>query len=64
MVRKRGTIELLSVTLCQTNETKNTVRDEEPQSDQPTVTGTLYLQQWAVNRLDDTQTITITITPA
>ncbi|MGO8684459.1 MAG: hypothetical protein ACLQUT_07775 [Thermoleophilia bacterium] len=53
----------LTVTLRQTKEMQNTVRHEEPQSDQPTVIGTLYLQKWAVNRLDDPETITVTITP-
>jgi hypothetical protein len=55
-------VESLTVTLRQTKETKNTVRYEGPQSDQPAVTGTFYLQQWAVNRLDDPQTITVTVT--
>jgi hypothetical protein len=27
------------------------------------VIGTLYLQKWAVHRLDDPETITVTITP-
>jgi hypothetical protein len=38
-------MEPLTVTLHQTKETKNTVRYEEPESDQPTVIGTLYLQK-------------------
>jgi len=57
-------MEPLTVTLRQTKETKNTVRYEEPESDQPTVIGTLYLQKWAVRRLDDPETITVTIAPA
>jgi hypothetical protein len=57
-------MEPLTVTLRQTKETKNTVRYEEPESDQPTVIGTLYLQKWAVHRLDDPETISVTITPA
>jgi hypothetical protein len=31
-------------------------------SDQPTVVGTLYLQKWAAHRLEDPETITVTIT--
>ncbi len=40
---------------------KNTVRYEEPESDQPTVIGTLYLQKWAAHRLEDPETLTVTI---
>ena len=49
------------MTLKRAKETKNTVRYEEPESDQPTVIGTLYLQKWAVHRLDDAETISVTI---
>jgi hypothetical protein len=52
------------VTLRQTRETKNAVRYEEPESDQPTVIGTLYLQKWAAHRLDDPETITVIVAPA
>ncbi|MGO8683315.1 MAG: hypothetical protein ACLQUT_01840 [Thermoleophilia bacterium] len=52
-------MESLIVTLRQTKETKNTVRYEEPESDQPTVIGTLCQPKWAVHRLEDSQTITI-----
>jgi hypothetical protein len=55
-------MEPLTVTLRQTKETKNTVRYEGPQSDQPAVIGTLYLQKWAVHRLEDPETITVTVT--
>ena len=51
------------VTLRRAKETKNTVRYEEPESDQPLVIGTLYLQKWAAHRLDDPETITVTIAP-
>jgi hypothetical protein len=39
-------MEPLQVTLRRARETKNTVRYEEPESDQPIVSGTLYVQQW------------------
>jgi hypothetical protein len=55
-------MEPLHVSLRRTRETKNTVRYEEPESDQPTVIGTLYLQKWAAHRLDDPETIDVTIT--
>ena len=47
--------------LRRTKETKNTVRYEEPESDQPIVIGTLYVQKWAAKRLEDPETITVTI---
>ena len=54
-------MEPMQVTLRRTKETKNTVRYEEPESDQPLVIGTLYLQKWALHRLGDPETITVTI---
>ena len=39
-------MEPLQVTLRRAKETKNTVRYEEPESDQPLVIGTLYVQKW------------------
>ncbi|HEY5473651.1 MAG TPA: hypothetical protein VIK32_10720 [Candidatus Limnocylindrales bacterium] len=54
-------MEPLQVTLRRTKETKNTVRYEEPESDQPIVIGTLYVQKWAAKRLEDPETITVTI---
>ena len=54
-------MEPLEVTLNRARETKNTVRYEEPESDQPLVIGTLYLQKWALHRLDDPETITVTV---
>ena len=57
-------MEPLKVTLRRAKETKNTVRYEEPESDQPLVIGTLYVQKWAVHRLEDPETITVTITPS
>ena len=35
-----------------------------PESDQPLVIGTLYVHKWAVKRLEDPETITVTIAPA
>ena len=54
-------MERMTIRLSRARETKNTVRYEEPESDQPTVIGTLYLQKWAVHRLEDPETITVTI---
>ncbi len=54
-------MEPLKVTSNRARETKNTVRYEEPESDQPLLIGTLYLQKWAAHRLEDPQTITVTI---
>jgi hypothetical protein len=51
----------LTIRLSRAKETKNTVRFEEPDSDQPAVVGTLYLQKWAFHRLEDPETITVTI---
>jgi hypothetical protein len=57
-------MEPLKVTLNRARETKNTVRYEEPETDQPLVVGTLYVHKWAVKRLADPEVITVTITPA
>jgi len=54
-------MEPVKLTLQRAKETKNTVRYEEPESDQPTVIGTLYVQKWAVHRLEDPDVITVTI---
>jgi hypothetical protein len=54
-------MEAVKLRLSRAKETKNTVRYEEPASDQPTVIGTLYVQKWAVHRLEDPETITVTI---
>jgi hypothetical protein len=52
------------VTLNRARETKNTVRYEEPETDQPLVIGTLYVHKWAVKRLEDPEVITVTIAAA
>jgi hypothetical protein len=54
-------MEPLQVTLRRVKETKNTVRYEESESDQPPVIGTLYVQKWAVHRLEDPEMLTVTI---
>ena len=54
-------MEELTIRLSRAKETKNTVRFEEPESDQPAAVGTLYLQKWAFHRLEDPETITVTI---
>jgi hypothetical protein len=57
-------MEPLKATLTKARETKNTVRYEEPETDQPLVIGTLYVHKWANKRLADPETITVTIAPA
>jgi hypothetical protein len=54
-------MEPLQVRLQRTKETKNTVRYEERESPEPMVIGTLYVQKWAVHRLEDPDVITVTI---
>ncbi len=54
-------MEPLKVTLHRAKETKNTVRFEEPESGDPPIIGTLYRQKWATRRLEDPETITVTI---
>lgn len=54
-------MEPLQVTLRRVKETKNTVRYEEPESDQPLVIGTLYVQKWAFEQLGGPEAITVTI---
>jgi hypothetical protein len=57
-------VEPLTATLKRAKETKNTVRYEEPESEQPLVIGTLHVHKWALKRLEEPETITVTITPA
>ena len=57
-------MEPLKATLNKAKETKNTVRYEEPETNQPLLIGTLYVHKRAVKRLGDPETITVTITPA
>ena len=57
-------MEPLTATLTKARETKNTVRYEEQETDQPLVIGTLYVHKWAVERLEDPETVTVTIAPA
>jgi hypothetical protein len=54
-------VEPLRVTLHRAKETKNTVRFEEPEGGDPPIIGTLYIQKWATHRLEDPETITVTI---
>ena len=54
-------MEALKVILRRAEETKNTVRYEESETGQPQVIGTLYVQKWAAHRLEDPETITVTI---
>jgi hypothetical protein len=57
-------MEPLKTTLTKDRKTKSTVRCEEPESDQPLLISTLYVHKWAIKRLEDPETITVTITPA
>jgi hypothetical protein len=57
-------VEPLHVSLRRAKETKNTVRYEEPESDQPLVIGTPYVQKWALHRLGDPATLAITVAAA
>ena len=57
-------MEPIQITLRRARETKNTVRFEEPESDQPIIIGTLYVQKWALKRLGEPETLTVTITGA
>ena len=56
-------MEPLKVSLRRAKETKNTVRYEEPEGDEPPIIGTLYVQKWACRRLEEPETITVTIEP-
>ncbi len=55
-------MELLEVTLRLARETKNTLRYEEVESDEPQLIGTLYLQKFAAKRLGEPEVITVTVT--
>ncbi len=57
-------MEPLTVTLNRARETKNTVRYEERETDQPLPIGTPYVHKWEVERLENPETITVTIAPA
>jgi hypothetical protein len=61
---KEETVEPLSVTLNKAKETKNTIRYEEAEGGQPLVIGTLYLQKPAAERLENPESILVTIAPA
>ncbi len=55
-------MEPLEVTLRLARETKNTLRYEETESDEPPAIGTLYLQKFAAKRLGDPELIKVTVT--
>ena len=57
-------MEPLQVSLRRDKETKNTVRYEEMESHHPPVIGTLYLQKSAAHRLEEPETITVTVAGA
>jgi hypothetical protein len=57
-------VEPVKVSLRRAKETKNTVRYEEPEGDEPLIVGTLYIQKWACRRIEEPETITVTIEPA
>jgi hypothetical protein len=55
-------MEPLMATLKRARETRNTVRYEEAETDEPLVIGMLYVHKGAVKRLEDPEVITVTIT--
>jgi hypothetical protein len=56
-----GTIELV---FARERETKNTVRYQELEGDEPPVVGTLYVQKFACKRLGDPEQLRLTIAAA
>lgn len=52
---------MLTAVLTKEKETKNTVRFQEVEGDQPPVVGTVYVQKYAVKKLGDPERIKITI---
>jgi hypothetical protein len=57
-------MEPLAVTLTRARKTRNTARYEELATHQPLLVGTLHVHKWAIERLEDPETISITIAPA
>ena len=55
--------KVVVVTLTIEKSTKNTVKYEEIITDEPPVTGSLYLQKYVVARMGNPQTIKVTIEP-
>ncbi len=56
---------VVEVTFKMERETKNTVRFEELlKAGEPPKIGTLYIQKWALNRLDLTKDLQVTIVEA
>lgn len=53
---------VLSTALVKEKETKNTVRFQEVEGDDPPVIGTLYLQKYALRRIGNPARIVVTIT--
>lgn len=51
----------LKVTLKRAKKTKNSVRYEEPTGGDPPVIGTFYVQKRAATRLEEPETIIVTI---
>lgn len=56
-------MEPIRVTLQAAKETKNTIRYEESGGDEALIIGTLYLQKSAAERLENPQSIVVTIEP-
>jgi hypothetical protein len=54
---------MLEISFQRERETKNTVRFEEQVTDAPPVVGTLYLQNYALNRLGNPDSLRVTIEP-
>ena len=56
----------ITIQLKRERETKNTIRFEETENEEgnPPLIGTLYVQKWALKRLGDPETLTLTLKPA
>jgi hypothetical protein len=54
----------VEIELEKERETKNTIRYAEIEGDKPPIIGTLYLQKFAVKRLEDPGKIRVTIEAA
>ncbi len=52
---------MLKVTFDRERETKNTVRYQEREAEEPPVIGTLYVQKFALKRLGDPAVLALTL---
>jgi len=52
---------MIKVTFDREKETKNTIRFQEREADQAPVIGTLYVRKWVLRKLNNPESITLTI---